>query len=186
MDLHSLNGFREVKTETEKRRTEKRGIKQGRSVVVRRRVLSLSTDMNTDKNLYTDIACMRLVCVLRVAISFGRLVPQLVPRPQPYNDELSNRIDKTMKEIQMNVAQLGRILNEMKPPLCSVDPMRKRVYESVYQSLVGIISSTPTLISSCPQQLPVQRLVNENFAESVSLKSSSPSCRNCHLCVMCS
>ena len=116
-----------MKTETENRETEKRRIKQGRSVVVRRRVLSLSTDMNTDKNLYTDIACIRLICVLRVAISFGRLVPQLVPRPQPYNDELSNRIDKTMKEIQMNVAQLGRILNEMKPPLCSVDPMRKRV-----------------------------------------------------------
>ena len=178
-----LQPLTEMKTETENRETEKRRIKQGRSVVVRLRVLSLSTDMNTDKNLYTDIACIRLICVLRVAISFGRLVPQLVPRPQPYNDELSNRIDKTMKEIQMNVAQLGRILNEMKPPLCSVDPMRKRVYESIYQSLVGIISSTPQLISSYPQQSPVQRLANENHSDSVLRKPSSSSCRNYALCV---
>lgn len=48
-----------------------------------------------------------------------------------------------MKEIQVLVSQLGGLLNEMKPPLCSIDPVKKKAYDNIYHSLMSILSTAP-------------------------------------------
>ena len=70
-----------------------------------------------------------------------------------------------MKEIQVLVSQLGGLLSEMKPPLCSIDPIKKKMYDNIYHSLMSVLSTAPVQVPVFSHPPVLQR----SMCQSVSL-----------------
>lgn len=113
-----------------------------------------------------------------------------MPRPSSHNDDISNRIEKKMKEIQVQVSQLGGILSEMKPPLCSIDPVKKRAYDNIYHSLMSILSTAPLPIPVFSHPPILQRSMCESVSlgiirsDSISSYSSIQSSQCSFVCIV--
>ena len=116
-------------------------------------------------------------------------MPPLIPRPCSHSCDISNRVEKKMKEIQVLVSQLGGLLNEMKPPLCSIDPVKKKAYDNIYHSLMSILSTAPIPVPVFSHPPVRQRSMCQSVSlgmihsDSISSFSSVPSSQ-CSLFVL--